>query len=273
MASGSTYEDLQLPTTDNSWSIAASAPQMKCDNCYDVFDLYDIKRCSICNGTMCPECIYSGGGQNGDVYCCEEHEEGAERVQREMDEATVEDDRDSCFVCGKSDRPEDLMECDGKGQQCPMSAHFDCIGLSQVPEADWFCCECEQMNNQECDRAVKEMDEACVEWFRKHDYHLKRNWLSKLPGTVGEWGIIVYPPYTGPTYCLFKARAVAKEGVELEYYPVVGKSNWFERAADDQADRTWAEHRKHWRYLNKVQVECQGAGVAAQWKISTPKKI
>ena len=51
------------------------------------------------------------------------------------------DPRDSsyafCIICGL---PGDLLLCDKHG--CPNVMHRHCGGLSEVPEADWFCGQC-----------------------------------------------------------------------------------------------------------------------------------
>ena len=44
-----------------------------------------------------------------------------------------------CSVCGRGDREESLLLCDGR---CGRSGHVDCMGLSAVPEGDWFCPIC-----------------------------------------------------------------------------------------------------------------------------------
>lgn len=40
-----------------------------------------------------------------------------------------------CVVCGRSGN---LLCCDG----CPTVVHADCIGLTNIPEEDWFCQDC-----------------------------------------------------------------------------------------------------------------------------------
>ena len=51
------------------------------------------------------------------------------------------DNRDNsyafCIICGL---PGDLLVCDK--HDCPNVMHYECGGLSEVPEADWFCGEC-----------------------------------------------------------------------------------------------------------------------------------
>lgn len=43
-----------------------------------------------------------------------------------------------CERCGRSDREEVLLLCDG----CDRAFHCDCLGLPGVPEGDWFCPVC-----------------------------------------------------------------------------------------------------------------------------------
>jgi hypothetical protein len=56
-----------------------------------------------------------------------------------------------CVVCGKDDKEEALLLCgtDDAGVEpelsgCNRSHHTHCVGLSVVPEDDWFCSLCER---------------------------------------------------------------------------------------------------------------------------------
>jgi len=47
---------------------------------------------------------------------------------------------DPCVICGGGDNAELLLLCDGIG--CDKPHHTYCMGLSSVPEGDWFCPDC-----------------------------------------------------------------------------------------------------------------------------------
>ena len=44
----------------------------------------------------------------------------------------------TCMVCGLSSDPFLVLLCDG----CENEAHLACVGLSHVPEGEWFCSSC-----------------------------------------------------------------------------------------------------------------------------------
>ena len=44
----------------------------------------------------------------------------------------------SCMVCGLTSDPFIVLLCDG----CENEAHLACVGLSHVPEGEWFCSSC-----------------------------------------------------------------------------------------------------------------------------------
>ncbi|XP_068964024.1 PHD and RING finger domain-containing protein 1 isoform X1 [Petaurus breviceps papuanus] len=62
--------------------------------------------------------------------------EGPKAPRQEEDE----EDPTFCEVCGRSDREDRLLLCDG----CDAGYHMDCLNpsLSQVPVNEWFCPEC-----------------------------------------------------------------------------------------------------------------------------------
>ncbi|XP_029438800.1 PHD and RING finger domain-containing protein 1 isoform X2 [Rhinatrema bivittatum] len=55
-----------------------------------------------------------------------------------------EDDITNCQVCGRSDREDRLLLCDG----CDAGYHMECLvpPLSAVPVDEWFCPQCEEAN-------------------------------------------------------------------------------------------------------------------------------
>ncbi|XP_061465984.1 PHD and RING finger domain-containing protein 1 isoform X2 [Rhineura floridana] len=59
-------------------------------------------------------------------------------------EDELEDDPTFCEVCGRSDREDRLLLCDG----CDAGYHMECLNppLSEVPVDEWFCPPCAPMN-------------------------------------------------------------------------------------------------------------------------------
>ena len=51
---------------------------------------------------------------------------------------------DHCTVCHKDD-DQDMLLCD----RCPKAFHLTCLGLTAVPDGDWYCAVCsdEVVNN------------------------------------------------------------------------------------------------------------------------------
>jgi hypothetical protein len=72
----------------------------------------------------------------------EAYSEAPDRLSNEFIATTFPFDRRDnsytyCIICGL---PGDLLLCDNDG--CPNVMHGHCGGLTEVPEADWFCGQC-----------------------------------------------------------------------------------------------------------------------------------
>ncbi|XP_035274387.1 PHD and RING finger domain-containing protein 1-like isoform X2 [Anguilla anguilla] len=63
-----------------------------------------------------------------------------EPVKAEEEEINVDFDQTSCEVCGRRDREDRLLLCDG----CDAGYHIECLSppLDAVPVEEWFCPEC-----------------------------------------------------------------------------------------------------------------------------------
>ena len=63
-----------------------------------------------------------------------------EDTQLPDDEPGEEDDPTYCAVCGRCDREDRLLLCDG----CDAGYHLDCLTppLTDVPVDEWFCPRC-----------------------------------------------------------------------------------------------------------------------------------
>ncbi|XP_075043916.1 PHD and RING finger domain-containing protein 1 [Mixophyes fleayi] len=76
-------------------------------------------------------------------------------VQNKAGETVViEDDSTNCEVCGRSDREDRLLLCDG----CDAGYHMECLtpALNAIPVDEWFCPECAAINRPENDEVSEE---------------------------------------------------------------------------------------------------------------------
>ncbi len=55
-----------------------------------------------------------------------------------IEDEEEEEDARPCPVCGESDQQDVLLLCDA----CDAPYHTHCIGLSRIPDGNWFCMEC-----------------------------------------------------------------------------------------------------------------------------------
>ena len=60
-----------------------------------------------------------------------------------------------CLRCGDAGDEASFVLC----ESCPRGGHFKCLGLSCVPEDDWFCSQCELDGTAVTYRECKEVDE------------------------------------------------------------------------------------------------------------------
>jgi hypothetical protein len=126
------------PDSDNPCVIClapiAPAAQASLPSCTHVFHLGCIQDWSKIKNA-CPLC-------KREFACICPHEGGSIAVPPPV-QAQEDDDESvdqACLVCGRRDREDQLLLCDG----CEAAAHFDCAGLPRVPHGDWFCRDCRQ---------------------------------------------------------------------------------------------------------------------------------
>ncbi|KAJ8417692.1 hypothetical protein AAFF_G00225350 [Aldrovandia affinis] len=81
------------------------------------------------------------------------------KMEEEEEEINMDFDQTSCEVCGRSDRDDRLLLCDG----CDAGYHMECLTppLDAVPVEEWFCPEC-TANNPRTD-TTEEVSEDEVE--------------------------------------------------------------------------------------------------------------
>lgn len=80
--------------------------------------------------------------QNRHQQCCEVSVCDLTMIDAEQEDASGSGDGASqhdehCTVCHLNDDC-DMLLCDG----CPKVFHLTCLGLSQVPDGDWYCAVC-----------------------------------------------------------------------------------------------------------------------------------
>ncbi|KAJ8340122.1 hypothetical protein SKAU_G00347550 [Synaphobranchus kaupii] len=82
-----------------------------------------------------------------------------EPVKVEEEEISVDFDQTSCEVCGRRDREDRLLLCDG----CDAGYHIECLTppLDAVPVEEWFCPECTS-NNPHTDSAEEVSEDEVV---------------------------------------------------------------------------------------------------------------
>ena len=56
-------------------------------------------------------------------------------------EPPIPEEQEKCQDCGVYSNPAEMLLCDG----CDSIHHVRCVGLTAVPETDWFCSECVQV--------------------------------------------------------------------------------------------------------------------------------
>ncbi|XP_030057148.1 PHD and RING finger domain-containing protein 1 [Microcaecilia unicolor] len=81
-------------------------------------------------------------------------------VESRTAQVEEEDDITNCQVCGRSDREDRLLLCDG----CDSGYHMECLTppLSAVPVDEWFCPQCEAENRPSNDADSLSDEEAII---------------------------------------------------------------------------------------------------------------
>ena len=64
----------------------------------------------------------------------------------------VEVESEECVDCGIESNPAEMLMCDG----CDACHHVKCVGLTSVPEGDWFCNKCMDILNARAKHRGKE---------------------------------------------------------------------------------------------------------------------
>ena len=120
---------------------------------------------------------------------CEDCEGG--NGARDNDSTVPEDI--ACAICDSADEV-DMLLCD----RCAGGFHTRCVGLTAVPEGDWFCTECSSIRLAEI-------------WLRRRRLYRREAWLTAatLPFAIGDFVVILYPAKTRATIYLVRAIEVS----------------------------------------------------------------
>ncbi|XP_073410509.1 PHD and RING finger domain-containing protein 1 isoform X2 [Dendrobates tinctorius] len=162
--------DPTASTTDLAEAISSDEERENCPICLNGFRDQVVGTPENCNHYFCLDCIleWSKNANSCPVdritYSCihiRAHYGGKilkkVPIQSKADESLIEEDPTNCEVCGRSDREDRLLLCDG----CDAGYHMECLTppLNAVPVDEWFCPECAPTNQPE-DDAVSEEEMA-----------------------------------------------------------------------------------------------------------------
>ena len=98
-----------------------------------------------------------------------------------------------CNKCGKKDSPETLIICD----ECQLNFHLKCIGLTSVPEDDYYCEGCKQEDttikpgdaliNKKLKNAPSQKNDVKRDWGRGFacpgNDKVDKSFKGQIPGT------------------------------------------------------------------------------------------
>ena len=237
---------------------AQTSLHFPCSSCADVFPQEELHHCAFCEkmNRICEDCIFSLDGDSR--YCSAECQDNAVDQEEEVDAVGSDDDDNIiCDICKSGDDQNKLLLCDGRGRECPIAVHVKCAGLDHIPAGRWYCPACQQAQDNQAAQGADNTENLCNEWLRKHNLHLKRNYLKEPPVKDGSFGIICYPQYDGTVTCCFKQLGHTVGSVELEYLESAG-AGLFSELANDRSDKHWVEERKNWAFLNPIKLEQAG---------------
>ncbi|XP_077143907.1 PHD and RING finger domain-containing protein 1 isoform X2 [Ranitomeya variabilis] len=159
-------------TTDLAEAMSSDEERENCPICLNGFRDQVVGTPENCNHYFCLDCIleWSKNANSCPVdritYSCihiRAHYGGKilkeVPIQSKADESLIEEDPTNCEVCGRSDREDRLLLCDG----CDAGYHMECLRppLNAIPVDEWFCPECAPTTQPE-DDAVSEEEVASL---------------------------------------------------------------------------------------------------------------
>uniref|UniRef100_K7G908 PHD and ring finger domains 1 n=1 Tax=Pelodiscus sinensis TaxID=13735 RepID=K7G908_PELSI len=158
-AVGETTVSLKTKPQTNGGDISSDDDAENCPICLNTFRNQAVGTPESCAHYFCLDCIveWSKNANSCPVdrilfkYICIRVRFGGEILKKIPVENTKVQDGDSgeddptfCEVCGRSDREDRLLLCDG----CDAGYHMECLNppLSEVPVDEWFCPACAPAN-------------------------------------------------------------------------------------------------------------------------------
>ncbi|CAJ0943620.1 unnamed protein product [Ranitomeya imitator] len=164
--------DPAASTTDLAEAMSSDEERENCPICLNGFRDQVVGTPENCNHYFCLDCIleWSKNANSCPVdritYSCihiRAHYGGKilkkVPIQSKAQESLIEEDPTNCEVCGRSDREDRLLLCDG----CDAGYHMECLTppLNAVPVDEWFCPECAPTTQPE-DDAISEEEVASL---------------------------------------------------------------------------------------------------------------
>jgi len=131
-----------------------SAPSQKCAICLDIVrrNSRDLAIPTSCFHVFHRACIETWSTMSNTCPLCKVRFKALEmvgsrlKIKCEEVNLTVDEEpptmisEDPCRICGSGDNAHLLLLCDGN--HCDQPHHTYCVGLSEVPEGNWFCPKC-----------------------------------------------------------------------------------------------------------------------------------
>ncbi|XP_062594501.1 PHD and RING finger domain-containing protein 1-like isoform X2 [Saccostrea cucullata] len=140
-----------------------------CPICLDRLRDQDLGTPESCDHTFCLECIQEW---SKNVNTCPVDRQvfhlifakhpGQDAIfkritvaDKQQDDPEEEEDPIFCEACGRSDREDRLLLCDG----CDLGYHCECLDppLAEVPAGEWFCPDCEALHEREREGGAAEV--------------------------------------------------------------------------------------------------------------------
>ncbi|EMP34739.1 PHD and RING finger domain-containing protein 1 [Chelonia mydas] len=158
-AVGETTVSLKTTPQANGGDISSDDDAENCPICLNTFRNQAVGTPESCAHYFCLDCIveWSKNANSCPVdrilfkYICIRVRFGGEILKKipventkAQDGESGEDDPTFCEVCGRSDREDRLLLCDG----CDAGYHMECLNppLSEIPVDEWFCPACAPAN-------------------------------------------------------------------------------------------------------------------------------
>ncbi|GCC19709.1 hypothetical protein chiPu_0018478 [Chiloscyllium punctatum] len=164
-------DDTEKTSSEQKWGTSSDEEGENCPICLNTFRDQAIGTPESCAHYFCLDCILEWAKNANSCpvdriifkHICVRTHFGGTVIKKvpvqnpNKDNEEEEEDVTNCEVCGRSDREDSLLLCDG----CDSGYHLDCLtpALNTVPVEEWFCPECAANNPT---AVVEEIDEEEV---------------------------------------------------------------------------------------------------------------